>query len=235
MNNQNHQTNSSVSAEGPPPITVLIVDEERLTRQWFANALQSCQSFAVIGPTGSCDEALNLIQSLNPAVVLTEIIFSERSGIDLLLEIKRRSLDTKAIVLSRSNSAKTAQQALSAGAGSFLSKLDSLEDTISGLRRAVGGEQVISSSIISHPQPSGFNITVETYGADSDPLGPLSPREREIFHHLASGMSNIAIAKKLFISPRTVETHRARLVRKLGLTSNPELIRFAIKNGLATV
>ncbi|MCC6955134.1 MAG: helix-turn-helix transcriptional regulator, partial [Deltaproteobacteria bacterium] len=90
------------------------------------------------------------------------------------------------------------------------------------------GEQYFSHDIRSLlPQR---DVKTMQQGGGVDPLEALSPREREIFHLLAGGMQNAAIARKLFISPRTVETHRARIVRKLGIRTNSELIRFAIKN-----
>jgi len=132
------------------------------------------------------------------------------------------------LALTRSNSHEIAEQAFKAGAQAFLTK-NTTEDE---LRKAI--EVVASGS----PFPTeGLAAALDNGTADiksgEDPLGILSTREREVFHLLANGLQNSSIARKLLISPRTVETHRARIVQKLGIHSNAELIHFAVDYGLA--
>ena len=137
-------------------------------------------------------------------------------------------------ILQVKPSTRTGQESRFTKDPSNLTKSVSNEELFEALESVVSGERYLQKeySELGEVTRNDGPLKIEKF---HDPLGPLSPREREIFNLLAGGLQNTDIAKKLYISPRTVETHRARVVRKLGLSSNGELIRFAIKHGLAVV
>jgi len=138
-------------------------------------------------------------------------------------------------VLSSNDSEAIIKQAIYAGASGFVLKRNNFEMLSGGINAVTSGERFFCPMAAQVANSLDLSLELEANNGDSDPLDPLSPREREIFHLLANGLQNSTIAKRLFISPRTVETHRARVVRKLGLNSNAELIRYAIKHGLSVV
>lgn len=216
--------------------SVLVVDSERLVRLALVKLIDSLPGYAVIGEADDMPEALVCLGKKNPDILITEIVLPGPSGLELLFEVQRRGLSKlKVVVLSQVSSADMITQALLAGAQSYVFKAGSLEDLQAGLDATAGSKRYLPPEIahlISSLPENDYQLNSKK---PNDPLCILSPREREIFHLLAKGLQNTAIAQKLYISPRTVETHRARVVKKLELSSNAELIRFAIKRGLSIV
>ena len=215
---------------------VLLVDAETLVRCAIAQVISSFGSYRIVGQADNMQDALQLVEKEMPQLLLTEIALPGPSGLELLLELRRRSLaDLRPVVLSQVTSPDMVKQALLAGAQGYIFKSNSVEELRDALSQTLLNKRYVPPSL-AHLA----NIPENAYELGkrpkiNDPLEALSPREREIFHLLANGLQNTVIAQKLFISPRTVETHRARVVRKLGLNSNGELIRFAIKHGLTIV
>ncbi len=214
---------------------LLLVDAETLVRSAIAQVIISSSSFKVVEEAGNLAEALAKLEEGNIKVVITEIALPGPSGLELINEITRRKLKVQSLVLSRIDSLDVVRQVLMAGAQGYFLKSDSIEDFIEGLNGLQTSRKILSTSIAGLVNiPANFYEISEDRSI-TDPLYPLSPREREIFYLLATGLRNSTIAKQLYISSRTVETHRARIVRKLKLDSNGELIRYAIKHGLTTV
>lgn len=214
--------------------SLLLVDGAELVRISIARLINSMGGFRVVAEAGDGRTALSFVEEHKPELVITELNLPDMSGVELILEMQRQKKKMGCAILTAETGARFVEQAIGSGAISYLSKRASVEELREGLLNSLKGERFLSSvlppvtikDVLSHgPQAEPWK----------DPLSALSPREREIFHLLAAGMPNTAIAKKLFISPRTVETHRARLVRKLDLKTNPELIRFAIRHGLSSV
>lgn len=233
------QTNMRQTEEGMSVDTakgtckVLLVDPDELVRYAFAQLIKSLERYEVVEEASSHEEALHKLEKGGIDLVVTEVALPRTSGIELLHEMARRRFPVRSIFLSHLDSADIVTQALLAGAHGYILKSGSFDEFKNGLETAFFSNKRYLPPSIAHlidvPE-NGYELG----GKDTagDPLSTLSPREREIFHLLANGLQNTVIAKKLFISPRTVETHRARVVRKLGLQTNGELIRFAIKRGL---
>lgn len=182
------------------------------------------------------EEAVQLVEDHQPALVITEVALRGPSGLEFLLELQRRKLNrVKPMVLSQVEAPDMVKQAFLAGAQGYIFKSSDFENLTTALDTVAANRRYIPRELahLADLPEAGYELGGKT--RPNDPLSPLSAREREIFHLLANGLQNTVIAKKLFISPRTVETHRARVVRKLGLTSNGELIRFAVKHGLTIV
>ena len=168
-------------------------------------------------------------------MLLLEVELEGPSGVEIIHQLKKRSALCKTIVLTSNKNEKVCRQALAAGASGYLLKCDKVEE-LKDCFSTVENNQVYTSNKIEKSFSLSSIWSSDNQESESDdPLTELSPREREVFHLLANGQSNIGIAQQLFISPRTVETHRAKIVRKLGLQTNAEIIMFAVRNGLTVV
>ncbi len=216
-------------------INIVLVSGESLIRSALRVLMNSTDLFHVVDEAGNAEEAIIAIEGHKPDLVITAVGLPGKSGIELIYEINRRALPTKTIVLSSNNSETIIKQAIIAGACGYILKKNNFQMLSRGISAVMNGEKFFCPISAQVANSLDLNNKFEDNNGDQDPLDPLSPREREIFHLLANGMQNATIAKRLFISPRTVETHRARVVRKLGLNSNAELIRYAIKHGLSIV
>ena len=216
--------------------SVTLVDPEQLVRLALGRVIESLGNFKILNHASDLNQAISSLESQSTDVLVTEIALPGPSGLELLHELKRRKFSkVRPLILSQVDSADMVRQALLAGAQGYVLKSSSIEELTEGLNAVLTNRRYLPSSIAHLGDITENSFELGAKEKPDDPLISLSPREREIFHLLANGLQNTVIAKKLFISPRTVETHRARIVRKLDLTSNGELIRFAIKHGLTVV
>ena len=215
-------------------IRILLVDAEVLVRQALGVLIGSLDGYEVVGQAATSDEALAFVESNVPDIILLEVALEGPSGIELLLELNRRGVKVKTVILSSLNSPDFVAHALLAGADSYILKSGTFDELKEGLSVAATSNRKYLpraiASVISVPE-NYYSLDEESRG-ELDPLKDLTSREREIFHLLANGTANSDIANILLISPRTVETHRRSIVTKLKLDTNAQLIRFAVKNGL---
>ena len=229
--NDNSPTISSLEKR-----SILLVDSDLLVRHAIRQLIDSLHNYRVVDEASDMAEAFEKMAQHKPEILLTEITLPGPSGLEFLLELQRRKIvDVKPVILSQIDSADLIKQALLSGALGFISKSGSFQEFVQALDIVYTDKRYIPPAVAKYIVLSEGEYELGAKPFRNDPLAPLSPREREIFHLLANGLQNTIIAKKLFISPRTVETHRARIVRKLHIGSNGELIRFAIKHGLTVV
>jgi len=229
--------------------TIVLVEPNRLIRESIACLLEKKLGLSVVSHVETAVEAIKAIKKYDPDYFVLEIELPGVSGIELIHELRRNELLLPAIVLTHINNSGTCEKALESGAAGYLLKTDGISDFAECLKAIKKGQTHVSESISNGilgcqlfntpvelartPRVSGRTKEVASNSVHGDPIAPLSPREREVFHLLAEGLKNSQIAKKLFISPRTVETHRAKVVRKLNMRTNGEIIRYAIKHGLS--
>ena len=213
---------------------VLLLDPEVLVRTLLKGAIDNLADFHVVAEAGDDAEALSYIESSDVDLVLTEYGVTGMSGVELIKEFKKRRARAAVVVLSSMGTAASIKQALLAGAQGYILKGGSWEDLKQALRYALDGRTYISSQVESLPVPRNY-YCLEGEGGVADPLSELTPREKEIFHLLAVGIQTKDIAKRLYISPRTVEVHRARIAKKLGISTGSELVRFALRHGLTSL
>lgn len=217
-------------------LSLLIVDPEVIVRHAIASRLNSIDGISVVQQAGDFHEAIRCLEKKNTFpidVVVLEIILPGPSGFELINEIRRRRFAAKCIALSRNTGPDAVKRALLAGVQGYVFKQGEPEDLINAINCCRSDTRFIPPQLCQVNEiPAGF-FSLDSGEEFEDPLHALSPREREVFHLLAKGMQNSAIAKKLFISRRTVETHRARITQKLQLTSSLEVIRYAYKHGLS--
>ncbi|TML88672.1 MAG: response regulator transcription factor [Actinobacteria bacterium] len=203
-------------------IRVLIVDDHELFRAGLRSRLESEGDIAPVGEAGTAEQAVVKARALQPDLVLMDLLLPRKSGYEVIPELATVSPQAKVLVISSQATPSSVRQALTAGAAGYLPKRASDSELVTAIRRVAAGEGYVDPDL-------GAKLVV----ADGSPsLQPLSDRERDVLHLLALGYTNQEIGKKLFISVRTVDTHRAHVMRKLRLETRAELVLFALANGL---
>ena len=203
-------------------IRVLIVDDHELFRAGLRSRLESEGDIAPVGEAGTAEQAVVKARALQPDLVLMDLLLPRKSGYEVIPELATVSPQAKVLVISSQATPSSVRQALTAGAAGYLPKRASDSELVTAIRRVAAGEGYVDPDL-------GAKLVV----ADGSPsLQPLSDRERDVLHLLALGYTNQEIGKKLFISVRTVDTHRAHVMRKLRLETRAELVLFALAIGL---
>lgn len=204
------------------------MDDHQLFREGLRALLAEHPHLELVGEAGSAREAYDMVDKAQPDVVLVDLRLPGTDGIAATREIKRRQPKSRVLVLTASRDEHLVRQALSAGALGYFVKSASATELIRAIE-AVGADR----SYLSAGLPESLLDDSQAKKSNGDPLSALSEREREIFNLVFRGFTNKAIAKELCISPKTVETHRAHINKKLGLHSTADLVRFAAMNGYA--
>ena len=203
-------------------ISVLLVDDHELLRAGLRGRLEHEPGIEVIGEADSAERAVVLARKLQPDVILLDLLLPRKSGYDAIPELMDVAPHAKILVVSSQAAPSSVRRALSAGASGYLTKRSSERELVAAIRLGAGGAGYVEPELGARlVNPKG-----------SPALEPLSDRERDIVHLLALGHTNQEIGKQLFISVRTVDTHRAHIMRKLQLETRAELVMFALANGV---
>lgn len=208
-------------------LRVLIADDHTIVRSGIKLLLEAESDIDVVGESLDGEQALAMIESLNPDVVLMDIAMPGMDGLEATRRIKARWPDIKILVLTMHRSTEYFFEMLKAGAHGYILKGAETSDLINAVRVVGRGEVFLYPSMAQRLVKDYLNLSDRE--SDSDP--PLSPREKEVLKLLIEGHTNKEIAEQLFISPSTVYTHYGNLLDKLGLTSKHELIQYARKRG----
>jgi DNA-binding NarL/FixJ family response regulator len=203
-------------------ISILIVDDHGLFRAGLRSRLDAEPDLEPVGEAHSAEQAVVQARALQPDLVLLDLLLPRKSGYDAIPELLKVSPASKVIVVSSQATPSSVRQAISAGASGYLPKRASDSDMITAIRRVSAGERYVDPDL-------GAQLVVAD---DAPPLQPLSDRERDVMELLAMGYTNQEIGKKLFISVRTVDTHRAHIMSKLRLQTKAELVLYSLANGL---
>jgi DNA-binding NarL/FixJ family response regulator len=208
--------------------TVVIADDHEIVRRGVRSVLEAEGSYRVMEE--ACDglAAAQAVEKLKPDILILDLHLPRLNGLDVLKQVRASSPRTKVLVLTMHNDEPYVIEALRGGASAYLLKGSESQEIVTALKDVLAGRRYLSAPL------SEWAITVLTSkGADeSDPLSRLTRREKEVIQLAAEGLSTTEIAEKLFISARTCETHRANLMGKLGLQTQTDLVRFAIRKGL---
>ena len=202
-------------------INVLIVDDHQLLRAGLRSRLEREPGIVVVGEADTADRAVVMAGKLQPDLILLDLLMPRKSGYEAIPELAEVAPQTKILVVSSQAAPSSVRRALTAGAVGYLPKRASDGDLVAAIRLVADGGGYVAPDL-------GARLVTDSTPA----LEPLSERERDIVHLLALGYTNQEIAKKLFISVRTVDTHRAHIMRKLRLETRAELVMFALANGL---
>lgn len=211
-------------------ISIFLADDHRVVRAGIRALLESQVDFTVIGETEDGLDAVRQVEQLHPDVLIVDLMLHGISGIEVCRQIVKHSNRTVVVVLSMYGNETYVQGALRAGARGYLLKEATVDELVSAVREVMKGRHYLSASLSQR--------AIETYikqqEADmiADPYEQLSTREREVLHLVVRGHTGSDIARRLFISPRTVEAHRANLMRKLDLRNHSQLLRYALQKGL---
>jgi DNA-binding NarL/FixJ family response regulator len=210
-------------------IKLLIADDHAILRQGLRRILEAEPDMSVIGEASTGTDAVRRAKQLKPDVVIMDISMPEQDGIESMRQIVK-TLASRVLILTVHLEHHVISEAVTAGASGYLAK-DSLDqELISAVRTVVHGGTVFSSNVSKRLAESSHVPGVG--GSASRSLEALTSREREVFLLLAEGHSPTQVATSLFVSPKTVHTHRQHIMEKLGLRTTTELIRFALRQGL---
>ncbi len=209
-------------------IKVLLADDHKLVRQGMVAMLQSQEDIEVVGEAADGNEALRMAGELDPDVILLDVMMPNLNGIEVAHQMRQHGLRTRIVFLSMHANASYAVRALHNGALGYVIKDADFSEIILAIRNANEGKRYLSSAIAD--EVIEMLLSGESENAGS--LDSLSSREREVLQLIAEGNTNTGIAAKLTLSVRTVEAHRARIMAKLRISSQAELVRFAVQQGL---
>ena len=203
-------------------IRVLLVDDHAVIRSALRLRLEQEDGIEPVGEAGTAEQAIARAGVLKPDVVLIDLLLPRTSGYDAIPELNRAAPQARILVVSSQAAPSSVRRALSAGAAGYIPKRVSDRELVAAIQHVADGDGYVEPGL-------GAKLVVDN-GAPA--LEPLSERERDIVHLLALGYTNQEIGKKLFISVRTVDTHRAHIMRKLELETRAELVMFALANGV---
>jgi len=207
-------------------IKVLIVDDHALVRSGLRMLLEAEADVEVVEEAGSADEGVRKTRLEKPDVVLLDVTMPGRSGLDAAPEILEAAKDVKILVLSMQDDPRYVREAFTTGASGYLLKEAADAELVQAVREVAAGRRYV------HPVLGARLAAAEAEASARAAADPLSDREREVLRLLALGHTNQEIAKMLYISVRTAETHRAHIMQKLRLSTRAELVRYALAQGL---
>jgi DNA-binding NarL/FixJ family response regulator len=208
------------------PIRVLIVDDHAVVRSGLRLLLGGEKDLEPVGEAGSARDAVFQARALKPDVILLDVVMPDQTGLEVLPQLKHENPDAAVLVLSMQDEPRYVREAFAAGASGYVLKEAADTEVVAAVREVAGGGRYVN------PELGARLVAADADAAKLAEEDPLSDREREVLRLLALGHTNQEIAKQLYISVRTAETHRAHIMQKLGLQTRAELVRHAIDRGL---
>ena len=207
-------------------VRVLVVDDHAVVRAGLRLLLEAEEDMEPVGEAGSAREAIFQNRSAKPDVILLDVVMPDQSGLDVIPTLLHERPEAKVLVLSMQDDPQYVRQAFAAGASGYVLKEAADTEVVAAVREVARGGRYV------HPELGARLVAAETAARRRAEEDPLSEREREVLRLLALGHTNQEIAKELYISVRTAETHRAHIMQKLRLSSRAELVRYALGQGL---
>jgi DNA-binding NarL/FixJ family response regulator len=210
-------------------IRILLVEDHTMVRQTLRRFLESQNDFQLVGETGDGIEVLELVEKHRPHVVVLDLMLPGLHGVEVIRRLRQRCPRTQILVLSMHLDHEYVARALTSGALGYVVKQASIDHLLSGVREVAAGRRYLS------PPLSMEDVEILLSRVPDGSLNPydtLTKREKEVLQLVAEGHTNAAVAARLGIGERTVETHRAHIMSKLGLNNHADLVRFAIECNL---
>lgn len=207
-------------------VRILIVDDHAVVRTGLRLLLDSEEGLETVAEAGTARDAVFEARKHKPDVILMDVGLPDRSGIEVTVDVLKEAPKSKVLILSMEDDPSYVREAFSAGASGYVLKEAADNELVTALRQVADGERYV------HPALGARMAAADAEAAAQADADPLSEREREVLRLLALGHTNQEIAKMLFISVRTAETHRAHIMQKLRLTTRAELVRYALAHGL---
>lgn len=207
-------------------IRILVVDDHAVVRSGLRSLIEREEDIECAGEAGNAADAVREARFLQPDVVVLDVTLPDKSGIEALPAIQAAAPDAKVLVLSMQDDPSYVREAFAAGARGYVLKEAADTEVVNAVREVASGGSYV------HPALGARLVAAEAAARARAEEDPLSEREREVLRLLALGHTNQEIAKTLFISVRTAETHRAHIMQKLRLSTRAELVRYALANDL---
>lgn len=210
-------------------ITIVLAEDHHIVRRGLWALLEAVSDFRVIGEAATGIETIELVERQQPHVLVADLMMPDLNGIEVARQVSQRVTRTRTIILSMYSSPNYVRDALLAGALGYILKGSNATDLVRGVREVAAGLRFLSPPLSIEAIES---FLTEARTAPSDTHEMLTTREREVLQLVAQGHTSADIAGRLSISPRTVESHRASIMRKLGFESLTDLIRYALRCGI---
>ena len=215
-------------------IRILIVDDHTILREGMNALLSNLDDIQIVGSASSGEEAVNLSQELNPDVILMDIVMGGMNGLEATRWIKEQNSTTTVIIISSEVTREYVTQGIKCGIDGYLPKNANRETVVEAIRSVYQGNKFFDDAIT--------NLVFEDYYSKEKDGGKsrrvnsgLTRREYEIIEQVASGKSNQEVDDTLFVSIKTVETHKKNILDKLGLKNSVQLVRYAIKHNIISI
>jgi DNA-binding NarL/FixJ family response regulator len=202
------------------PITILLADDHAVVRQGLRAILGAEADVRLVGDAADGQEALRLAERLEPDVLVLDLMLPGLNGFEVTRQVRKRVPRTRIVILTMHTDPAYAAEALRAGATGYVAKDADAAELLAAVRAAAVGERYLSPALPAAALEAG---------EPADPYEALTPREREVLQLTAEGHTAAGVAAKLHISVRTVETHRAHVLQKLGLKNEKEMVRYALQ------
>jgi two-component system, NarL family, response regulator NreC len=207
-------------------VRILIVDDHAVVRAGLRLLLDAEADFEPVGEAGTARDAIFQARSLKPDLILMDVGLPDQNGLDIVPTLLHEHPEAKVLVLSMQDEPQYVRQAFDVGASGYVLKESADAELVNAVQQVARGESYVD------PKLGARLVAAERAEIRRAEEDPLSEREREVLRLLALGHTNQEIAKELFISVRTAETHRAHIMRKLNLQTRAELVRYALDQGM---
>jgi two-component system, NarL family, response regulator NreC len=202
------------------------VDDHAVVRSGLKLVLEAEDGIEAVGEAGTARDAVLEARSTKPDVILLDVVMPDLSGLEIIPTLLKEHPEVRILVLSMQDDPQYVREAFAAGARGYVLKEAADSDVVAAVREVAGGGRYV------HPELGARLVAAESEERRRAEEDPLSERESEVLRLLALGHTNQEIAKQLFISVRTAETHRAHIMQKLRISSRAELVRYALERGL---
>jgi len=212
--------------------TIVLAEDHQIVRQGLRALLESEPGLHIVGEAADGVEAAQLAERLQPDVMVVDLMMPGLNGLEVTRQVGERAPQTQVIILSAFDNEAYVTEALGSGAAGYVLKKSSAADLVQAVHEVVAGRRYLSPALSERAIEAYVRYVQQIRDSAPDPYETLTPREREVLHLVAEGHTNAEVAERLSISPRTVETHRANMMHKLGLHTPTDLIRYAMQHGI---
>ena len=208
-------------------VKVALIDDHPIVRQGLRNLLQTEPSFQVVAEADDGITGLELVQRVKPDVLIVDLMMPGLNGLDLIKQVLKTLPRLRIVVLSMQSADSYVVEALNSGAAGYVLKETGPSEIIHAIKTVVAGDRYLSAKLAQRVLDSSTGRK-----KIADPYDSLTPREREILHLIVEGHTSAQIAARLVLSPRTVELHRSRIMKKLDLHNQTDIFRYALERGI---
>jgi DNA-binding NarL/FixJ family response regulator len=212
-------------------INIVLADDHSVLRSGLRTLLERQKNFRVVGEASNGLEAVRITEKLAPDILVLDLSMGGLHGLDVARHLKHRKLKTRIVILSMHSNEDYIRQAFKSNVSAYVPKDCEFSELVEAILAVASGKHYLP------PRISDVIVNAYVAGSSDDSMNSyemLTDREREVLQLLADGLTNAEVSKRLFISSRTVESHRARLRKKLNLKNESEIIRYAVEKGLLT-